>query len=151
MWHARIIRYTAKAEAVLGVAGEADAAFVADNYAAAATLDLVVQPYPVPEQRTTYICQGFQMPYDASRHLVRYEAIIPPESDPEARSVVHHILLFACWEPAPTTPEICPTMPHNCTCSLQQRQNAPRRGYANTNANANSNSTPQRILSSGVL
>lgn len=51
------------------------------------------QNYTVPNDSTTYICTGFQMP-DSGRkqHMVKFETMVTPGNE----LMIHHIILYRC-------------------------------------------------------
>lgn len=53
-------------------------------------LEVRLQPHPVPQQQTTYVCQQFQVPDLETYHAVAFEPLIGNED------AVHHMLLFGC-------------------------------------------------------
>ncbi|KAL6762522.1 PHM/PNGase F domain-containing protein [Haematococcus lacustris] len=63
----------------------------------------------IPPTPTNYLCTHWEAPHDTKYHIIRSQALIRSR-------LVHHIILFACTDPPPTTGEIydCLSMDSNC-------------------------------------
>jgi len=65
--------------------------------------------FAVPTTQTNYFCAGFSLTSPAGKaHAIAFEPII------DKKTVVHHLLIYTCSSPVPTTPYECSSMSSQC-------------------------------------
>jgi hypothetical protein len=52
-------------------------------------VDLLMNKYPIPPRRTTYVCQQFEIPHDVPYHMIKFEPITDSK-------YMHHIIAMGC-------------------------------------------------------
>jgi hypothetical protein len=77
-------------------------------------LELTMDKFKVPTERTYYECKTFDLPTDSVRHVTSFEPIIEPKN----ADIVHHVLLYICSTRQPRKTFECAKMPNGCESIL---------------------------------